>query len=500
MVFEIEARGDCVAVIKVFGPLVHTDSLAALERIIFRLQQQGKRLVILDCAKVSRVSISGITSLVEMVSRPHAIPAALCSLSNSIIRRLVAENLEHSIQHFDDVQHVLKVPQFRACQLADLRVLVLCAGRGARLAPLSDEVPKPMLDMLGKPVLARILDHLESFGIREVFLNPGHLGPQIHSYFAKNSRPFQSVFYLNEGNYWNGIWKPGPLGSASTMRKLQADHNAFNSDFLVVCGDALIDIDLADMLAQHQRTDADVTIATLSVPSDKTHKYGMIDVDVNGRILRFKEKPARGTIDSTLANTGIYIFNPRVLSLMQEMHDQDIGADLLPRIMDAGGAMHAYSQGFSWTDIGCAKDYFAAAVSVLGGHVPNATPEGVLRNPLQWVDKDAIISRRAKISGPCYIGPGAKVSAGAKIEGPAVIGRGAIISGRSIVRNSMVMPNTHVQKGAIIDGQITHPNWSVAIQFADGSPQNMDPLEYVGEARTTAPDAGRDQTQAAKAQ
>lgn len=479
MFFEIEPRKDSIAVVKVHSALLHANSLAPLESIISKLRQQGKHLVVLDCGKISRASISGTVSLVELVSRQHAVPIVICKLPECVIKRLSAANMEQAFDHYNSLNDILEVPAYRAYQLRGLRALVLSAGRGTRLAPLTDTTPKPMLDIVGKPVLIHILDYLESFGIQGVLLNPGYLAPKIHRYLSNHPRNTQSVFFFNEGKCRYGTWKARPLGSASTLAQLQLNHNAFDTDFLVLCGDALIDADLGEMLLQHKKNDADVTIAALKVTPENTHKYGMMDVDESGRVLRFEEKPKLGMTNSTLANTGIYIFNPRILKLIKDLPDQDIGADLLPEIVRSGGKINVYTQPFSWTDIGCARDYFTAATAVLDGTISNATPEGKNLQAKQWEADGASVSRWAKITGPCYIGAGAKISAGAKIVGPAIIGEGAVISGGSLVQKSLIMPGTHVQKGAIVDGQITHANWSVTIKLADGSPQENPPLEYV---------------------
>ncbi|MEE9389091.1 MAG: sugar phosphate nucleotidyltransferase [Paracoccaceae bacterium] len=479
MIFDIVNRHDSIAVINAFGPLTSTTSVAPLAGIMLKLKKQGKRAFILDCGRISCTNFSGLTSLVEIATRTFGMPVAFCNLPDNLKSKLGTVGLEHIVKAYENVDDVLTDTKFRAFQLRNLRTIVLCAGQGSRVKPITNIVPKPMLDVVGKPVLVHILDHLESFGIRDIFLNPGHLGPQIHNYFSQHPRAAQSVFYLNEGRLLNNNWHADPIGSASTVKKLQTDHNSFCSDFLVICGDALIDIDIAQMLAQHVRNDADVTIAALNVSQNEISKYGIIDVDPSGRILNFQEKPIPGSTQSTLANTGIYIFNPRVLGLIPDTEGLDIATDLLSKILSSGGKMQVFSDKFSWTDIGCGKDYFGAIQRVLNGDIPNTLPAGAQRTPGQWIDETAKVSRRAKISGPVYVGPYVTIAPGVTINGPVSIGAGAVVDRGAFLRQSLIMPETHVKKGAVIDGQITHAEWSVSIQHADGSSKSSPSLEFV---------------------
>ncbi|MEM7440275.1 MAG: sugar phosphate nucleotidyltransferase [Pseudomonadota bacterium] len=483
MLFEIVKEADTIATIRLVGPLVHTDTVNPLNQLMRRLADRGIRGVALNCDKVQRVNASGLAGFADLLLRDHPVQVAVFSLTEKLINALNKRDMLYALPIFETEDDVRNSPDFQRIQLGHTRAVLLCAGAGSRIAPLSQMVPKPMLDILGKPVLAHILDHLDRFGLRSVLLNPGHLAPKIHDYFQANPRGNQTLFFCNEGRQQGTEWHPQALGSASTLQRMQRDHSAFDRDFFVLCGDALVDFDMTAAMQAHRATSADITIVAQHVPESETHKYGIIETATGTRITGFQEKPSPGTATSNLANTGIYIFKPAVLDLLPEKIGQDIASDLIPHVIAAGGAVHVHAPQFSWVDIGCGRDYFNALEAVFAGKVEHLRPQGTEIRPGVWCDDSAWVSQRATIHGPCYFGPHAEVQAGAYIEGPVSVGEGSIISGSSAVRHSILMPETLVERSAIIDGQITQADWSISHALADGRAQKALPMPNVSAAK-----------------
>lgn len=460
--------------------------LPPLQRAHEQMRERGRSAMLVDLAGVRRAARSGLAALTEFAwsFRPGT-RVGFFGAGTRLAAELAACPLAAQLPCFATRDQALRDPDFRALRLGGLKAVLLCAGAGSRMAPLSDATPKPMLDFLGRPVLEHLMRHLEGFGIRDFLLNPGHHGEVIHNQFRTDSR--RSLFFVNEGRHKGGRWHGAPLGSASTLIRLQSDHCAFDDDFLVLCGDALIDLDLAAMLERHRQSGAEVTIAALQVPRQDVSKYGILECTPEGRVRAFQEKPAPDRALSTLASTGIYIFSPRALSGMPAGPGQDIAGDLLPAILARNGHVAAFTQPFGWVDLGCGRDYFAALTMGIQGRIAGLVPQAVETRPGLWVAPGAQVSRRARISGACYLGPGAVVEAGARIDGPAVICAGALIRNKALVRNSFIAPDTLVGAGAWVDGMLAHADWAVAHRFADGSAQCRDPLTGLGR-RPESPD------------
>jgi mannose-1-phosphate guanylyltransferase len=468
------------AILKISGGLVRSSDLHGLGDSCRQLAAQGRRCILIDLGASGRVNMAGLAALVELAALNAELHLAYCALPAPALRKLKASGLDRGLALFDTAEEALASPEFRRNSLRNARAVLLCAGRGSRIAPLSDVTPKPMLDIAGRPVLDRIMAHLGSFGIRDILLNPGHLGPQITGHFQQNRPGGTSLFFVNEGSMSSGSWQARPIGSASTLKRMQSRHTAFAEPFFVLCGDALIDLDLAAMMETHRSSGADVTIAAQTVAPQDTHKYGMIETTRRGRITQFLEKPAPGQTDSQLANTGIYILSPRVLDLIPDQDGLDIGSDLLPLVLGAGRHMQVHDAPFSWTDIGCGRDYAHASAQALSGALPDVVPEGREVRPGLWCGAGAQISPRARIEGPCHVGPGARIGPGVRLKGPCSVGAGAVIEPNCVLENCFVLPDTHIARGVWGQHLVLHAEWSFDHRYADGSARNTTPLDGVG--------------------
>ncbi|MEM1374120.1 MAG: NDP-sugar synthase [Pseudomonadota bacterium] len=387
--------------------------------------------------------------------------------------------MDQIVPVYPTVKRAIEAPHIRRALLARTPAIVLSAGKGSRMSPLTQQLPKPMLDIMGRPVLEHILAHLASFGVKNVFLNPGHLGPQITEHFGAGDGVDQSVFYANEGFWREGRWIGRPMGSASTLGRLTHDHNCLRADTIVMCGDALVDVDFAAMMACHREADADVTIAALHVSKHSVEKYGIIEANESGHVRTFQEKPHPEKARSTLANTGIYIVSPRVAAYLSSADGLDIAQDLLPAVLRAKGRVQAFQQPFRWVDIGCGRDYMAAWTRAFEGTAPVVASDAEEIRPGLWVHPSATVARPSDIRGPAYLGAGACVEGGASIRGPVVVGQGSTVEDGAFLRNAILMPATRASSGALLDGVIASGSWAVSHAFADGSEQPRDPVEYV---------------------
>lgn len=494
MLIDIQTRDNGIVIFNLSGDILRSSALRDLEQACLTLRAQGRRAIVLNLVRMRRVSLSGLAALIELVARQRETDIAFCALPDNIKRKLANSGLDRGLAIYENIEAALIAPQIRKHSLSRTKAVVLCAGKGTRVAPLSLDTPKPMLDILGRPVLHHLLQHLANFGIGEVVLNPGHLGPQIIDYMRNTLLPDQSVQFANEGSYHDGQWQSTPIGSASTLVRLDRQNSAFSEPFIVLCGDALIDLDLAEMMRQHIKNGVDVTMAAQTVSPEETHKYGMIVANDDGRISGFEEKPKPGMSTSTLANTGIYIFNPQVLKLLPDRDGLDIACDLLPAVLASGGTMQTFTPEFSWTDIGTISAYVQALRQGLRGTLSHITPVGKEIRTGVWCAPGAWISPRADITGPCYVGRDSIVDAGAKLTGPTIIGQSVLIEGRTLLSGCVVQDKTHVQKGAWAQNMILHGHWALShipnavarSQATDSDPQNAEHIASDAIAQETS--------------
>jgi mannose-1-phosphate guanylyltransferase / phosphomannomutase len=243
-----------------------------------------------------------------------------------------------------------------------MKAMILAAGEGTRLRPLTLETPKPLLTIDGYPLIGYIITWLRDHGVSEVAVNLCHLGGKIKSFIGDGSRFRVKVTYSEETS---------PLGTAGGVKKVAS---FFDGPFIVAYGDNLTDFDLSSMIRFHQQKKAAATMA-LFKPQDPT-QVGMIDMDKDGRIKKLIEKPKTGAgipeIDSSgLANAAVYIFEPEVLDYIEEGKVSDFAYDVFPRLIAAGIPVYGYPLKAEdyFIDIGSIKNYQRVNEDVKAGKV-----------------------------------------------------------------------------------------------------------------------------------
>jgi mannose-1-phosphate guanylyltransferase len=255
---------------------------------------------------------------------------------------------------------------------------------------------------------------------------------------------------------------PEPLGSAGGIKKIQEFGGFFDETVVVLCGDALIDLDLKSALYEHRRKGALATVITREVPWDKVSSYGVVVSDADGRVREFQEKPSRDAAKSNCASTGIYLFEPEVIDLIPSGQVFDIGSELFPLLAQRGLPFYCQTRKFNWIDIGSVKDYWEVLQGVLTGGVANMTVPGVQVEEGVWVGLNTSIDwNGTRIVGPVYIGSGCLIEAGATIIGPAWIGHGSHICSGSRVVRSVLFEYTRVLPDVTLDELIVFKDYSV---------------------------------------
>ena len=344
-----------------------------------------------------------------------------------------------------------------------MKAMILAAGKGTRVRPLTYDVPKPMIPLLGKPVMAYLVEHLAKHGVNQIMVNVSYLHEKIEEFFGEGHQFGVQIGYSFEGyTKDDGEVVPEPIGSAGGMKKIQEFGGFFDETTIVLCGDALIDLDLGAALAEHKAKGAIASVITREVPWDKVSSYGVVVTDADGRITQFQEKPSEAEAKSNFISTGIYIFEPEAIDLIPSGVAFDIGAELFPLLAERGLPFYAQSRPFNWLDIGTMSDYWEVLQSVLTGEVKNMHVPGVEIRPGVWTGLNTSIDwDGTTIEGPVYIGSGVRIEAGVTITGPCWIGHGShICEGAEIVR-SVLFEYTRVLHDVTLQEMIVFKEYSV---------------------------------------
>ncbi len=340
--------------------------------------------------------------------------------------------------------------------------MILAAGQGTRVRPLTNDLPKAMVPILGKPVMEYLIEHLAKYGVNEIMVNVAFHNDKIEQYFGDGHRWGVQIAYSYEGARAHGDIVPRPLGSAGGMRKIQDFSGFFDETTIVLCGDALIDLDIGAALQEHKEKGAIASVVTLNVPLQEVKNYGIVVAGEDGRVESFQEKPEPAEARSTLASTGIYIFEPAALERIPSDQVYDIGSQLFPSLVKEGLPFFAQSRAFNWIDIGRVSDYWSVLQRVLRGDVAQMKMPGREVRPGVWVGINTRIPwDQVDIKGPVCIGSSVSIEPGVSIVGPAWIGHGCTLRAKSTVRRSILFEYTRIGAGMCFEDMIVSPEYCV---------------------------------------
>jgi mannose-1-phosphate guanylyltransferase len=297
--------------------------------------------------------------------------------------------------------------------------VILVGGEGTRLRPLTEDTPKPMLPLLGRPLLAYTFDQLREAGVRRVVLACGYRPRQIEEYFGTQVDGLELEYRI----------EPEPLGTGGAARFAGSE---LGEAFFLLNGDSLREVDLLELVALHEQRDAAATILLTRV--EDPSRFGLVRVAEDGRVKGFLEKPDPSEIDTDLINAGLYVLEPDVLAEIPAGQPVSIEREVFPRLADEGTLYATVSEGY-WIDVGTVASYLQAHLDLLerrGG-------DGV------FVEETATVEPGATIGPLAYVGQGARVEAGARVR-RAVILPGAVVPAGAEIDSSIVAPDLGVVK------------------------------------------------------
>ncbi|MEJ6657407.1 MAG: NDP-sugar synthase [Synechococcus sp. ChSW.bin.154] len=329
-----------------------------------------------------------------------------------------------------------------------MKAMILAAGKGTRVQPITHVIPKPMIPILQKPVMEFLLELLKEHGFNEVMVNVSHLAEEIENYFRDGQRFGVEIAYSFEGSIQDGELIGDALGSAGGLKKIQDFQTFFDDTFVVLCGDALIDLDLTEAVKRHRAKGALASLVTKTVPKDQVSSYGVVVSDDDGKIQAFQEKPNVEDALSDTINTGIYLFEPEIFEHIPSGTSFDIGADLFPALVKQGASFYALPMDFEWVDIGKVPDYWQAIRSVLQGEVRQVGIPGKEVRPGVFTGLNVAANwDKINVEGPVYVGGMTKIEDGASLIGPTMIGPSCYICEGATIDNSIIFDYSRIGAG-----------------------------------------------------
>ena len=306
--------------------------------------------------------------------------------------------------------------------------VVLVGGFGTRLRPLTNDVPKPMLPIVHRPMIVRLVERLAAGGVTDVVLALGFKPEPFAAAFPDgrvDGLPDVRVQYAVE---------PEPLDTGGAIA-FAARHAGVDDTFVVANGDVITDLDVGALIAAHRRIGREATIHL--TPVDDPSAFGVVETD--GEIVcRFVEKPVPGETDSNLINGGTYVFEPTVLDLIADGQRVSIERAIFPRLVATGG-LAAVSTDDYWLDTGRPESYLQANLDLLSGlrgaPLDGVAPDADLDGSASIVD--SVVGSTARVAGSATVTrsvllPGAEVAEGATVTESIVAG--AIGAGASVER------------------------------------------------------------------
>jgi mannose-1-phosphate guanylyltransferase len=311
-----------------------------------------------------------------------------------------------------------------------MKAMLLAAGLGTRLRPLTYELPKPMVPILGRPVMEHIMRLLARHEFDDVIANLHYFPDLIRDTFGDGSRQGIKMVYSYE---------PELLGTAGGVRNAR-DHFG-GETFLVISGDALTDIDLTKFYEAHKEKGGIATLALKYV--DDPSELGVVIVNDEGRIQGFQEKPAPGEELSNLGSCGIYMFEPEIFDYFPETEFVDWAQDVYPTLLEQDVPFYGHEIAEYWNDVGSLEEYRQGNFDALEGKVHVDMPGG---------GNGANVPGDAEVEGPVFIGEGCEIASGVRLTGPVVIGEHSRIGENSALRDAIVWPRTDVDPGTVLVG------------------------------------------------
>ncbi|MBM3707542.1 MAG: NDP-sugar synthase [Actinobacteria bacterium] len=320
------------------------------------------------------------------------------------------------------------------------KAMVLAAGLGTRLRPLTDLISKPMAPIVNKPVMEHIIELLVKHNFKDVVCNLHWYPEAIKDYFGDGSRWGLSISYSYEE------FLMGTAGGAKNVEDFFECQT-----FLIISGDALTDIDLTEVFKFHKRKGGIATLVLTEV--DDPSQYGVVILDKEDKIVGFQEKPLAGEEKSNLANSGIYVFESDIFNYIQEKTFYDFGKNVFPDLLLKQIPYYGFKHSQYWNDVGGLEEYQRGNFDALEGKVKVNIPGKQIREGV-WVGKNCRVQEEVVIIPPVCIGNSCTIKKGAKLFGPIILGDNTVVDERAVLYRGIKWGSGYIGKDASLIGAI----------------------------------------------
>jgi len=321
-----------------------------------------------------------------------------------------------------------------------MKAVVMAGGFGTRIQPLTNNIPKPMLPIMNRPMMEHTIVSLKNLGITEFI---------ILLYF----KPDVIKDYFKDGSAWGikitYVVPDDDYGTAGAVKKAQ--ETIGDENFIIISGDLVTDFDFQQIFNYHKAKNSKLTITLTSV--ENPLEFGVVIANEEGKIEKFLEKPSWGEVFSDTINTGIYIIEPEILNYIPKNENFDFAKDLFPLLMRQGiELMAGHAQGY-WRDVGNPESYRDVYEDILAGKIKFEIggeaikyPDGVL-----ICEEDNTLDESVDVIGIVVIGKNVTVKKGSKLNN-VVIGNNVTIGSSSKISNTVIWDDVEIGKNAKLDG------------------------------------------------
>lgn len=327
--------------------------------------------------------------------------------------------------------------------ISNVSGVILAAGLGRRMGPLTVKLPKPLLPILNCPLIWWNMVAMRRHGVRDIAVNTHYLPAAFSGLRDEAATLGIRLSLINEAEL------SGPFGGVIACRA--ASNNA--DDILVFAGDGIYDVDVENLVSTHRQCDALLTVAVATVPDG--HRYGVLDVDSSGVVRGMVEKPA-GVGSVSTASCGVYVVSSRVFDVLGPVKSPIDWIDVVTRLIRFNRRVIAVRAG-GWIDVGSPAGLLEINQRYL---VPNmlrsvADLWSEIAGASVWTQGPLQCQPSARFRGTVLIGEGARIGVNARLE-DAVVGSRARIGDGSVIRGALVLPEATVEDGVAVIGEVAN--------------------------------------------
>jgi mannose-1-phosphate guanylyltransferase len=325
-----------------------------------------------------------------------------------------------------------------------MQAVILVGGEGTRLRPLTSTVPKPVVALVDRPMMAYLFQWLHGHGVDDVIMSCGFKATKVRDVLGDGRDYGIRLRFVEE---------PDPRGTAGALKFAE---EFLEERFLMLNGDVLTDLDLSAQLAQHEATGATGTLALVAVPDPSS--YGLVRLREDSSVEEFLEKPSPDTVlDTNLISAGAYVLERSVLDLIAPERNVSIEREIWPALVGQG--LYGYvDDGAYWIDVGTPQRYLQATFDILEGNVRTDVVAKLGESYLS-VDPSATVAGR--VVPPAVVGARCTIGEGAHVGSLAVLGEDVGVGAGSIVERAVVLAGAQVGDGCVLRDCIVGPGASI---------------------------------------